>query len=82
MDPRGGHVGYNTLTCGLHDIGFLKYPYTSAHVSVIEIEPADERASAGCESRLAFARFNHPMRPVSTGKKSRLFRLQDKKHNT
>ncbi|MGB6689994.1 MAG: hypothetical protein WBE76_19325 [Terracidiphilus sp.] len=31
---------YNTLTCGLHDIGFLKYPYTSAHVSVIEIEPA------------------------------------------
>ena len=31
---------YNTLTCGLHDVGFLKYPYTSAHVSLIEIEPA------------------------------------------
>jgi len=31
---------YNTLTCGLHDMGFLKYPYISAHVSVVEIEPA------------------------------------------
>lgn len=33
-------LAYNALTCGLHDVGFLKYPYTSAHVSLIEVEPA------------------------------------------
>lgn len=36
----GAMWAYNTLTCGLHDVGFLKYPYTSAHVSLIEIELA------------------------------------------
>jgi hypothetical protein len=33
-------LAYNALTCGLHDLAYLPYPYTSAHVTLIEIEPA------------------------------------------
>ena len=33
-------LAYNALTCGVHDVGFLRYPYTSVHVTLIAFVPA------------------------------------------
>jgi hypothetical protein len=41
---------YNALTCGMHNVGFLQYPYTSAHVTLIAVDPAASTPAAAANT--------------------------------